>query len=37
MKGRQNSLNPEQVKELQRKIAEGIFKASVAREFKITR
>lgn len=37
MKGRQNSLNPEQVKELQRKVAEGIPKARVAREFKITR
>ena len=37
MKGRQNSLNPEQVKELQRKVAEGIPKAKVAREFKITR
>jgi len=37
MKGRQNSLNPEQVKELQRKVANGIPKAKVAREFKITR
>lgn len=37
MKGRQNSLNPDQVKELQRKVAEGIPKAKVARDFKITR
>lgn len=37
MKGRQNSLKPEQVTELQRKVAEGIPKARVAREFKITR
>jgi DNA invertase Pin-like site-specific DNA recombinase len=37
MKGRKNSLNQEQVKELQQKVAEGIPKARVAREFKITR
>jgi len=37
MKGRQNFLTLEQVKELQRKVAEGIPKAKVAREFKITR
>ena len=37
MKGRQNSLKPEQVIEIKKKISDGIPKSKVARDFKITR